>query len=99
MTKERKTYSKEFKLEALELARRADKSDSQVERGLGLSRGCLYNWRKKLEQDGAEAFPGKGNLKETAETIGQLKRELAIAQQERDVLKKALAIFTPSPRS
>ena len=98
MTKQQKKYSKEFKLETIELARTSGKKDSQVERELGLSRGCLYNWRKEVERDGAQAFPGKGRLKPDDEYVRGLERELVIVQQERDILKKALAIFTRSQR-
>ena len=98
MTKKQQTYSKEFKLETLELARTSDKSDSQLERELGLGRGCLYNWRKQQEQEGEQAFPGKGRLKADDEYVRSLERELAVVQQERDILKKALAIFTRSQR-
>ena len=98
MKTKRRTFSKDFKTEAIELARSSDRSDTQVERELGLSRGCLYNWRKELEREGQEAFPGKGHLKKEAEQLRKLERELAIARQERDILKKALAIFTPNRR-
>jgi transposase len=98
MKTKRRTFSKDFKTEAIELARSNDRSDTQVERELGLSRGCLYNWRKELERDGQEAFPGKGHLKKEAEQLRKLERELAIVRQERDILKKALAIFTPNRR-
>jgi transposase len=98
MTKERKTYSQEFKLETIELGRSSGKSDSQLERELGLSRGCLYNWRKQLERDGQQAFPGKGRLKADDEYVRSLERELAIVQQEREILKKALAIFSGNRR-
>ena len=95
MKKERKNYSKEFKLETIELAKSSSKPDSQIEQELGLSRGCLYNWRKQVEQ----AFPGKGNLKADDEYSRGLERELAIVRQERDILKKALAIFSQEPKS
>jgi transposase len=98
MTKKQQKHTKEFKVETLELARTSGKSDSQLERELGLSRGCLYTWRKQLERDGEQAFPGKGRLKPDAEYVRGLERELAIVQQERDILKKALAIFTRSQR-
>jgi len=98
MTKKRKRYSKAFKLETLELSQASDKSDSQLEEDLGLGRGCLYNWRKQLEQDGEQAFPGKGRLKPDDEYVRNLEQELEIVRQERDILKKALAIFTPNPR-
>ena len=98
MTKKQQKYSKEFKLETIELARTSGKKDSQVERELGLSRGCLYNWRKEVERDGVQALPGKGRLKADEAYVRGLERELAIVQQERDILKKALAIFTRSQR-
>ena len=98
MTKKQQKYSREFKLETIELARTSSKNDSQLERELGLSRGCLYNWRKEVQRDGAQAFPGKGRLKADDEYVRGLERELAIVQQERDILKKALAIFTRSQR-
>ena len=98
MTKKQRRYTKEFKLETLALARSSDKTDSQLERDLGLSPGSLYNWRKQLEREGEQAFPGKGRLKTDDEYVRGLERELALVQQERDILKKALAIFTRSPR-
>jgi transposase len=96
--KQPKKYSKEFKMETLALARSSDKTDSQLERELGLSRGCLYNWRKEVEREGEQAFPGKGRLKADEEYVRGLERELAVVQQEREILKKALAIFTRSQR-
>ena len=98
MKRKRKKYSKAFKLETLELSRTSDKSDSQLEEELGLGKGCLYNWRKQLERDGEQAFPGKGRLKPDDEYVRSLEQELAVVRQERDILKKALAIFTPSPK-
>lgn len=98
MRKKQQKHSKEFKVETLELARSSGKTDSQLERELGLSRGSLYTWRKQLEQAGDQAFPGKGRLKAEDEYVRGLERELAIVQQERDILKKALAIFTRSQR-
>ncbi len=98
MNKERKIYSKEFKLETIELAKSSDKTDTQLEKDLGLSRGSLYNWRKQLDQAGEQAFPGKGNLKADDEYTRRLERELALVRQERDILKKALAIFSQNPK-
>lgn len=98
MKKERQKHSKEFKLETLELTKTSGKSDTQLERELGLSRGSIYNWRTQCEQHKEQAFPGKGHLKKDDEHVRQLERELAIVRQERDILKKALAIFAPNPR-
>ena len=69
MKQVRQKYSKEFKLETIKLAASSDKSDSQLEEDLGLSRGCLYNWRKQLEREGEQAFPGKGRLKADDEYV------------------------------
>ena len=98
MTKQQQKRTKEFKLETIELARTSGKTDSQVERELGISRGSLYQWRKEIEWAGDQAFPGKGHLKADAEYVRNLERELAIVQQERDILEKALAIFSRNPR-
>lgn len=49
-----------------------------------------------MKLDGAQAFPGKGRLKEDEALIRRLKREVELRRQERDILKKALAIFSVS---
>jgi len=94
MEKARNKYSREFKLEAIGLSNQPGVSVAQVARDLGLPAGRLYQWRNRYGTNGAEAFPGKGNLPTEAARIRELERELAIAQQERDILKKALAIFS-----
>ena len=99
MRKQQKKYSKEFKLETIELAKNSSKTDSQLEQDLGLTRGCLYNWRKQLEQAGEQAFPGKGKLTADDEHTRRLERELAVVRQERDILKKAVAIFSLDQKS
>jgi transposase len=94
MTKTRRTYSREFKLEALRLVETTGKSMAQIERDLGIGESCLRQWRKKLAADGKSAFPGHGNLPPDEERIRQLERELEVVRQERDILKKAVAIFS-----
>ena len=93
MKKKNRTYTREFKLEALRLSETSGKSDSQIERDLGISRGCLYRWRKQLAKEGGQAFPGHGRQAPEQERIRQLEREIEILRQERDILKKAVAIF------
>ena len=94
MKKARNKYSREFKLEAITLSNQPGVSIAQVERDLGLPQGRLYQWRSRYGAKGAEAFPGKGNLTPEAARVRELERELTIVQQERDILKKALAIFS-----
>ncbi len=93
----KRTYSRAFKLQALELAKSGQKSISEIERDLGITPGLLHKWKARMKVDGPQAFPGKGRLKEDEEEIRRLKREVEILRQEREVLKKALAILSSSP--
>jgi len=94
MTKTRRTYTREFKLEAVRLWQTSGKSAAQIERDLGIGGGCLYRWKRKLAEDGENAFPGHGRLTPEQERVRQLEREVEILRQERDILKKAVAIFS-----
>jgi transposase len=94
MTKTRRSYSTEFKLEALRLLETSGKSRSQLERDLGISHGCLSRWRQQFAAKGENAFPGHGRLSADQECIRQLEREIEILRQQRDILKKAVAIFS-----
>jgi transposase len=94
MAQKRKTYTREFKLETLHLVETSGRPIAQIERELGLSKGLIHHWKQQLSRDGEEAFPGKGRLKAQNELIRQLRRENKILQQERDILKKAVAIFS-----
>jgi transposase len=94
MPRQQRTYTKEFKQEAVGLVQTSGKSMSQVARDLGISDSVLSHWYQQAKTQGAEAFPGSGHQTAQEEEIRRLKRELALAQQERDILKKTLAIFT-----
>jgi transposase len=100
MTKIRKSYTREFKIEALHLADTSGKTKAQVERDLGLSQGLLFHWRRELSRQGIEAFPGHGRLSATDEHLRQLERENNVLRQERDTrsVKKAIAVLTPKPQ-
>jgi len=94
MTKSRRTYSREFKLEAVGLLATSGKSMSQIERDLGIGKGNLWRWKREFAADDAHAFPGQGRLTAEQERLRQLERENEILRQERDILKKAVAIFS-----
>jgi transposase len=94
MSKERKQYSREFKQESVRLLETSGKSASELERELGIGKGNLWRWKRKFAADGKDAFPGHGRLKREQEQLRQLERELEIVRQERDILKKAVAIFS-----
>jgi transposase len=94
MTRVLKQYSREFKMESVRLLERSGKSAVQLERELGIGKGNLSRWKRKFAADGEDAFPGHGRLAPEQEELRRLKRELEIARQERDILKKAIAIFS-----
>jgi transposase len=94
MGNQRRTYTKEFKLETLKLAETSEKSVSQIEREMGLPAGVIFRWQRQLRQDGDKAFPGHGNLKEAETRIEQLEKEVSNLRMERDILKKAVRVFS-----
>jgi len=93
----RNRYSSEFKSAAVELAVTSGKSMAEIERDLGLRAGLLKHWVRKVKTEGAQAFPGHGRQKAEEEEMRRLKRELEIVCEERDILKKAVAIFSRDP--
>ena len=94
----RRKFDREFKLEAVRLITDGSRRVSEVARDLGIHENLLYNWRRKYLDDTVHAFPGKGHLKPADEELRQLKKELTDVKEERDILKKALAIFSKHPR-
>jgi transposase len=94
MTKTRRQYSREFKREAVQLLETSGKSASELERELGIGKGNLWRWKREVAADGKDAFPGHGRLAAEQERLRQLERELEIVRQERDIRKKAGAIFS-----
>jgi transposase len=94
MAKVQKTYTREFKEEAVRLAQTSGKPIAQIARELGISDSAIHGWRKELAEHGKDAFPGKGHQTELEEENRRLKRELERVQQERDILKKAVGIFS-----
>jgi transposase len=98
MTTQKRTYLPEFKREALQLWQSSGKSASAIENELGITPGLLSRWKRKQVKSGQNAFPGKGRLLPEQERMRQLEKENAILRQERDILKKAVAIFSSPSR-
>jgi len=92
----RKRYSKEFKLEAVRMLEAGDRTGQQIEVELGIGSGQVYKWRKELGASGQRAFPGNGTPRD--EELVRLRKELARVSEERDILRKAVAIFSKPPR-
>lgn len=89
-----KRYAEEFKREALTMAARKDVSIAQVERDLGITAGLIYKWRERYRVDESSGELKASPEREAEAEIRRLKRELEIAKQERDILKKAIRVFS-----
>lgn len=98
MEKKRRSFSREFKLEAVALITEGGLSVARAARDLGISESVLGRWKKQFEEDPEQAFPGKGRLRPQDEELARLRRENEILRQERDILKKAVGIFSRVPK-
>lgn len=92
----RRRYDSTFKEEAVKLVLRG-RSLKQVAKDLGIHDGMLSRWKREYLKDN-NAFPGTGNLKPEDQRVRDLEKRLRDAEEERDILKKALAIFSKTPR-
>ena len=91
----RKSYTQEFKREAVRLADERG-NRSAVARELGIHTSMIRRWKDQLEENGERAFPGQGNPRD--EEMAKLRRELKRVEEENAILKKAVGIFTERPR-
>jgi transposase len=92
-----RSYDKEFKLNAVKLYLESGRTSKLISEELGIPNPTLVSWVESHKKNGEQAFPGKGNMKPSDSEMARLRKELAIAREERDILKKALGIFS-SPR-
>ena len=90
-----KTYTREFKVEAVRLMAESDKPSSELAAQLGIRRNQLYKWKEQLEHKGEQAFPNKLGrpLKENQSEIVTLRQENKRLREDVDILKKAAAYF------
>ena len=93
----RKTYTREFKLQAVRMLTADGLSVAEVARRLGVGENCLRLWRAAAQQQGDAAFPGPGNLSTEQEELRRLRAEVHRLKAERDLLKKAAAYFASPP--
>ena len=94
MATTRRQYTREFKIEAVRLLETSGKSVSQIERDLGIGKGNLWRWKRKFGPGSEQATSGLGGRTPEQERIRELERENEILRQERDIPKKAVAIFS-----
>lgn len=94
---ERKVYSKEFKEQAVLLTETSSKKVADIAHDLGIRENMLWRWKREMREAGSRSFPGQGNRQpgtDLEEENRRLKQELLDVMMERDILKKAVAIFS-----
>jgi len=93
MARKRKTYTPEFKLQAVKMILEQKLSVAEVARRLGVGENLLQLWKKAVLKGGVNAFPGSGHLTPLEEENRKLRAEVKRLEAERDILKKATAFF------
>ena len=86
----KKRFDRDFRISAVKMVTEGGHKAAEVARSLGIHQNQLYNWKRKFSDQGEKAFPGKGHLTELA----ALRRKLRDVEMERDILKKAVGIFS-----
>jgi len=98
MVSKRRRFTREFKIETVRLATDSDHTVPEVAQDLDLHPNTLYRWVHQYGENPQEAFPGKGRQTSEAEELSRLRRENQRLKMERDILKKAVAIFSKDPK-
>jgi transposase len=93
MARLRRTYTPEFKAEAVRLVTEQGYSVAEAARSLGIRENLIRNWKQALRDMGDQAFPGRGNPPAVEQELARLRAENKRLQAERDILKKAAAFF------
>jgi transposase len=92
-----RTYTEEFKLEALELLKSSGKTSRQIERDLGITPGLLVRWRDRyqvISKEAEQAHLELSDMEAARREIKRLERRLAEVEEEREILKKTINIFS-----
>lgn len=98
MADKRKKYPREFKIEAVKRVVEDRVPQSHVARELGISINTLAGWKRAFLDDPEQSFPGNGKQKPDDAELTRVKRELARAREEIEILKKAAAYFAKHSR-
>jgi len=97
--RKRRTYPQAFKLEALALLEHGAKTAHQIEEDLGITRGLLLKWQTRYQavrQENGAIHLEASDLEAARAEIRRLQQKLAEVEVERDILKKAVNIFSRS---
>ena len=93
MSKKRKSYSKQFKIDAVKLITEQGYKPTEAARNLGINHQMLRRWKTELEKKDSDAFPGNEKVVSEQEELIRLRKENAQLRMERDILKKAAVFF------
>lgn len=98
MSSKRKTYPRQFKIDAIRRVLEDRVPQARVARELGISANTLAGWKRAYLDDPDESFPGHGRQKPDEAELTRLKRENARLKEELEILKKAAAYFAKHTR-
>lgn len=91
-------YDKEFRINAVKHFKSGHKGLKEIADDLGIPPTTLRGWVKEYDQHGDQSFPGSGKIKPCNEEHYRLRKELEDVKMERDILKKAIAIFSKAKK-
>ena len=94
--KTRRKFNKQFKIDSVQLLQNSEKSVFDIATDLGINPNTLWRWKREYSETKEKSFPGNGRARD--EEIKQLKKENAELKLERDILKKAMVIFSQPER-
>jgi len=98
MGEKNRHFTREFKLDAVQLVTEKGMPVGKVARDLDIHPNLLHLWRRRFLKDGDKAFTGKGCVKPENAEIRKLRKELEKVKEQRNILKKALAVFSKQNR-
>ena len=96
--RKRNVYNRDFKIKVMKLILEKHQSVARVSKDLGVSQNTLHQWKKAFIEHSRNCFPGNGKVTEHEAEVRRLKRELELVKEERDILKKAVGIFSETSR-
>ena len=94
MSKKRRQFDRAFKVEAVRLVTEECRPVAAVARDLGIGENLLHRWKQQFTDQQESAFVGTGNLTSEQAELRRLRRELTDVTEERDILKKAISVFS-----
>ena len=94
----RRHFDQQFKVDAIRLVNESGRPIAEIAKELGVNRNHLDRWKRQLGKKGPSiAFPGNGNLSADKKEMEELRKELARVKEEREILKKAMTVFSRRP--